>query len=135
MEHACRMLSMAAGLILTCMLIGLGMLAGRESRRFGAEVIGSMEEMTEEYSEYRFTRFDETLVTGGDVVSAIRKFQDEIPVSVVQNGKCYVYEGNFRPADNVPGTGAHIRYGDDYRGAVQRNKKEEVCGLCFYREP
>lgn len=135
MEHACKMLSMAAGLILTCMLIGLGMLAGRESRRFGAEVIGSMEEMTAEYSQYRFTRFDETRVTGGDVVSAIRKFQDEIPVSVVQNGSCHIYQGDFRPADNVPESSAHIRYADNYRGKVQRDAKEEICGLCFYLEP
>ena len=73
MEHACKMLSLSAGLIVTCMLIGFGLLAFRETRQLGTEVLQSLQEMTEDYTEYEWNRYEDVCVSGGEVVNVIRK--------------------------------------------------------------
>ncbi len=135
MEHACKLLSLSAGLIVTCMLIGFGLLAFREARQLGTEVLESLQEMTEEYGEYAWNRYEDVCVSGGEVVNVIRKYQTQVPVSVIQYGRTYTYAGGFRPNNNVPANSGYIRYGDTYRGKVIRDGKDKLSGLYFYLEP
>ena len=135
MEHACKMLSLSAGLIITCMLIGFGMLAFRETRQLGTEVLQSLHEVTEEYEEYEWNRYEDVCVSGGEVVNVIRKYQTQIPVSVVQNGRTYTYAGSFRLSYNRPENSGYIRYADTYRGKVMRDGKDKLSGMYFYLEP
>ena len=135
MEHVCKMLSLSAGLIVTCMLIGFGLLAFRETRQLGTEVLQSLQEMTEDYTEYEWNRYEDVCVSGGEVVNVIRKYQKKIPVSVIQYGRTYTYAGGFRVNDNIPTNSGYIRYADTYRGKVIRDGKDKLSGLYFYLEP
>ena len=132
MEHACKMLSMAAGLILTCLVIGFGMITYRESMRFGMEVMESLNNLTDEYAWYEWERYEDARVSGGEVVSVIRRYQKEIPVSVVQKQKTYTYNGGFKLSDNVPAKAGYIRYGDVYIGKVLYDANENLDAICFY---
>lgn len=134
MEHALKLLSMAAGLVLTCLVIGFGMLTYRESREFGNAVLKSVRDMTTEYGESVWTRYDGCLVNGGEVISCIRKYQEELPVLVVQGGQTYRYEGDFVLAENRPETAGYIRIADIYEGRVLRDGTDKVSSLKFTRK-
>lgn len=134
MEHALKLLSMAAGLMITCALIGFGLLSFRESRKLGNELLGSLQSLTQEYGQYEWTRYEDARVSGGDVINVIRRYQEELAVSVVMGGKTYLYQGNFRPADNLPGQAGYIRASGTFRGKVIRDKKDVVRELRFYEE-
>lgn len=132
MEHALKMLSMAAGLMITCALIGFGLLAFRESRQLGNELLGSLSSLTQDYGQYEWTRYDGTRVSGGDVINAIRRYQEVMKVSVKVGGSTYLYQGDFRPATNVPGQPGYIRASGTFEGQVLRDEKDEICELRFY---
>ena len=131
MEHALKMLSLSAGLIITCMVIGFGMLTYREGKKFGDVVLHSVRDMTRSYEESKFTRYEGVLVGGGDVISCITKYQKEIPVYVVQGSKRVEYCGNFVFAENLPGMEGYIRLADRYVGRILRDEKDVVSGLEF----
>ena len=131
MEHGLKMLSLSAGLILTCMVIGFGMLTYREGRKFGDAVVRSVQDMSRTYEESKWTRYDNVIVGGGDVISCIIKYQEEIPVYVIQGSKRMEYSGNFVFAENLPGTEGHIRLADRYQGHILRDEKEAVSGVEF----
>ena len=134
MEQAYKLLSMSAGLIITCAVIGYGLLAYRECRSFGMAVLQEMQQTTEDYETSKWSRYEGAQVSGGEVVSVIRRYQKDIPVSVVQKNRTYTYTGSFRLADNVPARAAYIRYGDTYTGEVLYDEKDCLCGIRFYHK-
>lgn len=122
---------MAAGLILTCLVIGFGMMAWRECRQLGTVMLHSIEERTEYYKEYEWDRYEREKINGADIISAIRLYQNQFPVYVIKHGKTRVYTGNFVYADNIAGQDDYIGLEEIYSGTVLRDEKDAVCGLEF----
>ncbi len=78
MENSLKGLILAAGVVITCIVVGLGFYLSREASNSGNEAISQIAGMTAEYSEIEKTMYDNTVVSGNEVISAISKFDDEI---------------------------------------------------------
>lgn len=73
MESAIKGLLMAAGVILTCMIIGLGFYMAREAKSTAMASAEKLSDFKRELSENDYDRFDDREVTGSDVVNFARK--------------------------------------------------------------
>ncbi len=73
MESAIKGLLMAAGVILTCMVIGIGFYMAREAKSTAMSSAESLSDFKRELSEKDINRFEDREVTGSDVVNFTRK--------------------------------------------------------------
>lgn len=89
MESAIKGLLMAAGVVLTCMVIGIGFYMAREAKSTAMSSAESLSDFKREISEKDINRFDDREVTGSDVVNFTRKElrkykgEEEAPVTVM----------------------------------------------------
>lgn len=102
MESAIKGLLMAAGVVLTCIVIGIGFYMAREAKSTAMSSAESLSDFKREISEKDINRFDDREVTGSDVVNftrkELRKYKSgqEAPVTVkisTSSGN-YIYENS-----------------------------------------
>ncbi len=102
MESAIKGLLMAAGVVLTCMVIGIGFYMAREAKSTAMSSAESLSDFKREISEKDINRFEDREVTGSDVVNFTRKelrnykSGEESPVTIKINTVSgnYTYENN-----------------------------------------
>lgn len=93
---------MAAGVVLTCIVIGIGFYMAREAKWAAMSSAESLSDFKREISEKDINRFDDREVTGSDVVNftrkELRKYQsdEEAPVEVMIHTTLgnYTYQNN-----------------------------------------
>ena len=72
MENALKGLMMAAGITITCMVIGLGFLVAREAKQTAAETSGQMAEFRNRLYESSYTAYDGAVVSGAELANFLR---------------------------------------------------------------
>lgn len=78
MENSLKGLILAAGVVITCVVVGLGFYLSREATNSGNEAISQIAGMTAEYGDVSKTMYENVTVSGNEVLAAITKFEDEI---------------------------------------------------------
>ena len=77
MENSLKGLMLAAGIIITCIIISLGFYIAREARDTASEGTGQINQLQAEFTDASKTMYDGTEVSGSEVLNVIRKFSDE----------------------------------------------------------
>lgn len=96
MENSLKGLLLAAGTIITCIIISLGFYIAREAKDTAAAGAGQINALNAEFSENSKTIYDGTEVSGSEVLNAIRKYDGEVFGVKVETKKSTVYYGyNF----------------------------------------
>lgn len=133
MENSLKMLTMAAGIFITCMVIGFSLLVLREGKEFGNSFIQRLQEEERNYVEMKWTKYDGNLVSGAEVINVIRQFQDEMEINVNNLIENSVYSPNnpFKLMDNNSENGRYIEPFDEYEGSIMRNENGEIYRLIF----
>lgn len=73
MDSALKGLMLAAGVILTCVVIGVGFYVAREAKSTAMSSTQRLSEFKKEISENSITKYDDTEVSGSDVVNFAKK--------------------------------------------------------------
>lgn len=87
MENSLKGLMLAAGIIITCIIISLGFYVAREARDTASEGTGQINQLQAEFTDASKTMYDGTEVSGSEVLNVIRKFSDETIGILVQTKK------------------------------------------------
>lgn len=83
MENSLKGLLLAAGTIITCIVIGLGFYIAREARDTASRSAGQIAKLNAEFSESDKIMYDNLSVSGTEVINVINKFRnDEIGIIV-----------------------------------------------------
>ncbi len=127
------MLVLAAGLIMTLSLIGFSMYTFREGQRIGNEMTRNLSDMVREEEEYKYLKFEEGNITGGEVVRALGAYQDKVMITVVNGASKTSYKGSFKGEDNKPGKETYIALSATYSGRVRRDPKGMIYEIVFTR--
>ena len=107
MENSLKGLMLAAGIIITCIIISLGFYIAREARDTASEGTGQINQLQAEFTDASKTMYDGTEVSGSEVLNVIRKFSDETMGILVQTNKNKTYYNyNF---DVDRGAGKSVR--------------------------
>lgn len=95
MDNSLKGLMLAAGVVITCIVVGLGFYISREAKNTSSGGISQITKMNSEYQDINKTMYDGIKVSGREVVEAIEKYETEISDGVFS---IVVYTGKKQAA-------------------------------------
>ena len=135
MENALKGLMMAAGITITCMVIGLGFLVAREAKQAAVETSGQMTEFRNRLYESSYTAYDGAVISGAELQNFLHyQFSQKVMGHVVP--KYFdIIDGNTVRLQNQDDCDAVVisPYAS-YQGAVVRGHGGEIIGLTFLKK-
>ena len=93
MENSLKGLILAAGTVITCIIISLGFYIAREAKDTAASGAGQINKLNAEFAENEKTLYDGTEVSGSEVLNVIRRFQNEACGVYVTTNKSSTFYG------------------------------------------
>lgn len=146
MENSLKGLVLAAGTIITCIVIGLGFYIAREARDTASSGAGQINKLNAEFSDTSKTMYEGTEVSGSEVMNVIRKFQDESVGILVKTNKgstYYIYQfeieggtlgqksqADYKLAQNEL-SDSYVNPNGRFEGGVVRDCNGTITGLTF----
>lgn len=149
MENSLKGLMLAAGIIITCIIISLGFYIAREASDTASSGTGQINELKAEFADTSKTMYDNTEVSGSEVINVIRKFGDEmigVKVQTKKNTSYYIYQfsdtdGTLKNASSLDYKSAqntasanYINPTGRFLGAVVRDANGTITGLSFVQQ-
>lgn len=139
MNHGLKALLLAASTIITCMIVGLGFAMAREAKQLGNTVTEELHRYRVAVEEQDYTKYDQALVYGSDVVNLMTaKLSEEqggfsITVSEKTGCRTYTCEADAKKA-REPGENYYIVPTAEYSGEVIRDKNQVIVGIVFTKK-
>ena len=149
MENSLKGLMLAAGIIITCIIISLGFYIAREASDTASSGTGQINELQAEFADTSKTMYENTEVSGSEVINVIRKFSDEmigVKVQTKKNTSYYIYQfsdadGSLKNASSLDYKSAqnaasvnYINPTGRFLGAVVRDANGTITGLSFVQQ-
>lgn len=146
MENSLKGLILAAGTIITCVVISLGFFISREAKDTASGGANQINQLNMEFSESDKAMYDGASVSGSEVISVIKKFKNDKVAILVKTNKsntAYGYNvnatsGELEGASNVSvdlaydeGSNTYINPYASFRGNVIRDKNDVITGIVF----
>ena len=149
MENSLKGLMLAAGIIITCIIISLGFYIAREASDTASSGTGQINELQAEFADTSKTMYENTEVSGSEVINVIRKFSDEmigVKVQTKKNTSYYIYQFNdtdgslktastldYKSAQNATSAN-YINPTGRFLGSVVRDANGTITGLSFVQQ-
>ncbi|MEY8334060.1 hypothetical protein AALB53_13280 [Lachnospiraceae bacterium 47-T17] len=149
MENSLKGLMMAAGIIITCIIISLGFYIAREASDTASSGTGQINELQAEFADTSKMMYENTEVSGSEVINVIRKFGDEmlgVKVQTKKNTSYYIYQfndadGSLKGSSALDYKSAQVATNSNYinptgrfLGAVVRDANGTITGLSFVQQ-
>ena len=133
MENSLKMLTIAAGIFITCVVISFSILVMHEGMSLGSAFVNSLNEKERDYREYKVAKYDSEILTGAEVINVTRKYQNDMEITIVTgNGsRIFTKYNNFNISANYPENDFYIEPYDDYVGRVGRDANGKINRLKF----
>lgn len=146
MDNSLKGLILAAGTIITCIVISLGFYIAREARDTAASGAGAISKLNAEFNESDKVMYDGLKVSGSEVMNVINKFKNsQIGVKVntkktsvyyvnVINEKDLVINGGSSASVKDAQNSIHSNYinpNAQFEGSVIRDVNYAIIGLIF----
>lgn len=133
MENSLKMLTIAAGIFITCVVISFSILVMHEGMSLGSAFVNSLNEKEKDYREYNVAKYDSEILTGAEVINVTRKYQNDMEITIVtDNGsRIFTKNNNFNISANYPENDFYIEPYDDYVGRVGRDANGKINRLKF----
>ena len=149
MENRLKGLMMAAWIIITCIIISLGFYIAREASDTASSGTGQINELQAEFADTSKMMYENTEVSGSEVINVIRKFGDEmlgVKVQTKKNTSYYIYQfndadGSLKGSSALDYKSAQVATNSNYinptgrfLGAVVRDANGTITGLSFVQQ-
>lgn len=145
MENSLKGLLLAAGTIITCIVIGLGFYIAREARDTAAGGAGQISKLNAEFNESDKVMYDGLEVSGSEVVNVINKFKNGnigIRVATKKKTVSYIYavnaDGNLGDSSSASVKEAqktesanYINPNAQFIGEILRDANNTITGISF----
>ena len=131
MENSLKGLLLAAGTIITCVIIGLGFYIAREARDTAANGAGQISKLNAEFNESDKVIYDGLKVSGSEVINVINKFKNEtisIKVTTKKGTAYYNYALNADETGIANEGGSSIKSAQDSSSSNYINPNEQFLG-------
>lgn len=149
MENSLKGLILAAGIIITCVIISLGFYIAREAKDTASSGAGQINKLQGEFADASKTIYDGAEVSGSEVRNVIRKFQDEMVGVLVKTNKGNTYYGYHFSEETgeleegetgeysqtqTQGTQQYINPAGRFSGTLIRDANGAITGLVFQQK-
>ena len=146
MENSLKGLLLAAGTVITCIVIGLGFYIAREARDTASSGAGQINRLNAEFMESDKIMYDGIHVSGSEVVNVINKFKNDdlcIKVETKKGGIVnYGYTDEtlanksshtIKETQNLKGL-YYVNPNALFQGEVLRDNNNVIVGLYFKQQ-
>ncbi len=149
MENSLKGLMLAAGIIITCIIISLGFYIAREAKDTAQSGAGQIQKLQAEFDDSGKTIYDNAIISGSEVRNALRKFQSEkmgILVTTKKNSTYYGYQfsiengelgeaaaGDYSKAQ-TEGSSSYINPNGKFAGTLIRDANGIITGILFKQQ-
>lgn len=149
MENSLKGLILAAGTIITCLVISLGFFIAKEAKASAENGANQIGKLNAEFFEGDKVIYNGTQVSGSEVINLIRKFEKEKISLIIQTNRSlipYFYSYNestgtlvmtgdmdYDPSIDVDDPN-YINPTARFYGSIQRDKNGSICVLRFVQE-
>jgi len=146
MENSLKGLMLAAGTIITCVVISLGFIIAREAKDTASNGANQINMLNAEFAESDKTIYDGAKVSGSEVLNAIKKFEDSSMGVLVKTKKAETYYVNkfdetsgelqgvadksYRDALDAE-KNYYINPYDNFNGRIVRDANDVITGIIF----
>ncbi len=145
MENSLKGLILAAGTIITCVVISLAFYISREAKNTASTGTNQINKVNTEFAESDKTIYDGTNISGSEVISVIKRLEGEqtgIYVKTTSGNTFYGYEFDVDSGElkdmttnkctsTDTGSKQYINPYATYLGEVIRNSNNAITGLIF----
>ena len=146
MDNSLKGLILAAGTIITCVVISLGFFIAREAKDTASNGANQINKLNAEFVESDKVIYDGATVSGSEVINVIKKYKNEKLGILVKTNKSKTYYGySFDENDgdiiaqvnskNIDPTDSDsVNYVNPYVnfvGRIIRDKNEVITGIVF----
>lgn len=121
---------------MTCIVISLSLLFLREGKNLGNTFLNELREEEKVYRENKWTRYEGVVVSGAEVINAIKRNQNELVIAVNNLGGEILYSKDnlFIFSNNNILSPSYIEPFDDYIGDIERKKNGEIWKITFIKK-
>lgn len=146
MENSLKGLILAAGTIITCVVISLGFFISREAKDTASNGANQINKLNSEFVESDKVIYDSATVSGSEVLNVIKKFRNERIGILVKTNKSSTYYGyvfdeetgemtektdnEYYLATDSDGE-CYINPYVNFTGKLIRDKNEVITGIIF----
>lgn len=146
MDNSLKGLILAAGTIITCVVISLGFFIAREAKDTASSGANQINKLNADFVESDKVIYDGATVSGNEVVNVIKKFRNEKMGILVKTNKCETFYGysfdkqngdikeklntSYENALNMESV-TYINPYVNYIGKVVRDSNEVITGIIF----
>ena len=149
MENSLKGLILAAGVIITVLVVGLGFYISREANAAATNGVGQISRMNKEVAESDKVMYDGLDVTGSEVINAINKYKSEDISVKVQTKKSIVYYNRLLSDDDKELGNAssasvkdtqqitssyYINQKAQFNGEILRDVNDTIIGISFVQQ-
>jgi hypothetical protein len=146
MDNSLKGLILAAGTIITCIVISLGFYISREARDTAASGAGQISKLNAEFNESDKVMYDGLNVSGSEVVNVINKFKNGDIAIQVNTKKCSTYYVNILDDKQTVINGSssasvktaqnslssvYINPNAQFQGSIIRDVNNTIIGIIF----
>lgn len=146
MDNSLKGLILAAGTIITCVVISLGFFIAREAKDTASNGANQINKLNSEFVESDKVIYDGATVSGSEVINVIKKFKNEKLGILVITNKCETYYGysfdvkdgdiigqvDSKDIDPTDSDSDHyINPYVNFQGRIIRDKNEVITGIVF----
>ena len=120
MENSLKGLMLAAGVIITCIVVGLGFFISREARDTASNGAGQISKLNAEFNESDKVMYDGLEVSGSEVINVINKYKNEevgVMVYTKKSNESYIYKIDYKDDESIL---------DDWALHIRRNYIEDT---------
>ncbi|MDF2589601.1 MAG: hypothetical protein K0S41_3442 [Anaerocolumna sp.] len=139
MDNSLKGLILAAGVIITCLVIGLGFFISREAKNTSNNGAGQISSMNTEYQDMDLVIYDGLLVSGKEVQELIKKtdyttttgLQILVKTGLNTTGKSYSATPTSFPAR---GNNDYINPTAQFSGLIERDANNIISKITFTQQ-
>ncbi len=146
MENSLKGLILAAGTIITCVVITLAFYISREAKQTASNGAQEINKLNTEFAESDKVIYDNAIVSGSEVVNAIRKMSGEkvgvaVETSASSKPVYYGYEFDISSGklgekgegyvSSEEGSESYINPYASFKGTVVRDSNDVITGIRF----
>ena len=141
MDNSLKGLILAAGTIITCIVISLGFYISREARDTAASGAGQISKLNAEFNESDKVMYDGLSVSGSEVVNVINKFKNgdiSIQVNTKKSSIYYVNVLDDKQTEIIGSSSAqnsqsntYINPNGQFLGSIIRDVNYTIIGIIF----
>lgn len=134
MSNGLKGLTLAAGVIITCMVVSIGFFIAREARDIAAQGVNQMGYYTEEMANSGVEFYDGLTISGNEVERAIKRLYDKTGIWVRQKNGSITYLDSSTADVAASVKALEINSYGSFTGTIEYDEKGKIKWIIFRQD-